>query len=305
MACEFLEKFFNGVPNDTSILEITHRSLTPGRIAVLSSSFSGSLPSSSSSSSSSRPSSSLPSSSMRLTSPLSLKRMSRRGDVLLPSAEQEEEMEGEEEGEGGGGEEEEQTRTDENPPLTPAATTSARPQVKKMGLEEEIIYRFVQHLISQDIHLVCFDFDRTIVDPRFTQEFIHPLNIYNRLSPLFIKLGKMLLENGFNITIVTFNINPNIEPAISGAFRTPINVFARDDHLAETGKSFHLDSAIKAYNSRMQIDDKNGLRPQNVLFFDDDDNNTEIATRSGYNCINNPNVICLDDLVRYIEETEH
>jgi hypothetical protein len=169
------------------------------------------------------------------------------------------------------------------------------------SLMGEILQRFVQHLIKQGIQLVCFDFDQTIVNTMYTPEFRTPENICKRISPLFIKLGKMLLDNGIAVSIVTFNVNPNIGPAVSNLLGTKINVFARNDSEIGTGKSWHLDSAIRAYNKSMEKDDRTGLRPQNVLFLDDDFENIKIATRAGYNCIPNPAVISLDDIVHYIE----
>jgi hypothetical protein len=193
----------------------------------------------------------------------------------------------------------------DEPPITDTGDggEEALMGTKKMGLEDEIIYRFVQHLISQGIHLVCFDFDMTLVDPVHTQEFYNSYNILRRITPLFYKLGLALLANAINIAIVTFNMNPEIEGAVSQLFQHPIKVYAREDSKLYTGKCWHLDNAIKAFNKRMHISDGVGIRPLNVLFVDDDPMNIEVATRAGYNCINNQHVISLDDLVRYIEKS--
>ena len=183
-----------------------------------------------------------------------------------------------------------------------ASNSSASLKQQPLKLEDEIIMRFVGHLKKQGVRLVCFDFDQTIVNTSYNHEFRTPANICRRVSPLFTKLGLMLLENGINVSIVTFNINPYIGPAISELLGTKIACFSRNDSETETGKGWHLDNTIKLYNSRMQIGDKMGIRPENVLFLDDDFENIKIAIRSGYNCIHNENVIRLDDLVHYIQE---
>lgn len=176
---------------------------------------------------------------------------------------------------------------------------------QRVSLEDEIINRFVDHLINLDIHLVCFDFDMTIVDPIYTPEFFNAENIMARITPLFYKLGMVLLNNAIDIAIVTFNMNQEIESAVSQMFQYPVKVYARQDHELFTGKGWHLDGAMRAFNKRMNISDKDGLRPTNVLFVDDDRVNIEIATRAGYNCINNRHVISLDDLVKFIESNDN
>jgi hypothetical protein len=172
---------------------------------------------------------------------------------------------------------------------------------KLIGLEHEILNRFIEKLKEQNIKLACFDFDMTVVDSVFTREFFCADNIILRLSPLFGKIADLLIDNKIEISMVTFNKNPEIQDAISSFIEYPVSVFAREDSRLHTGKGWHLDNAIRTFNKKNDITDKEGLRPSNVLFVDDDPINVEIATRAGYNCINNPNVISLDDLVKYIE----
>lgn len=165
--------------------------------------------------------------------------------------------------------------------------------------EDEIINTFIQCLKKNKIYLVCFDFDSTIVNTDYNPEFFDPNNVCKRITPLFYKIVRLLLSNKIDVSIVTFNLNPNIQRAML-SMKLPIKVFAREDSSLSTGKGWHLDNAMHFYNIKYNIDDRDGIRPSNILFIDDDPNNIEIAVRAGYRCINNPDVFTLNDLVMFM-----
>lgn len=172
-----------------------------------------------------------------------------------------------------------------------------------VGIEDRIIDEFISALVKKDVRLCCFDFDMTVVDPKYSYEFQTPQDVCKRLSHLFIKLAKKLLKSGIFVTIVTYNSSPLIKPSISSMIGYDTPVFSRDDHRLETGKAWHLDQAIQFCNSKFNTSDRFGMRPQNVLLIDDDPNNAMNAARTGFHVINNKSVICLDDLVGFINQS--
>lgn len=170
------------------------------------------------------------------------------------------------------------------------------------NIEAGIIDDFIALLVKKDINLVCFDFDNTIANPEYTEEYIEsPKNIAKRLSPLFIKLANKLNENFIYVAIVTFNMNRNIEPGVNCVLDIPAPVFAREDSRLATGKMWHLDSAIQYFNKRTNLNDDLGIKPINVLLIDDDPMNISNAKRQNYHTINNEQVITLDNLIRFVD----
>jgi hypothetical protein len=161
---------------------------------------------------------------------------------------------------------------------------------------DAIVGMFIRYLVSQEVKLVCFDFDGTMVDPIYTQEFFKPKNIANRVTPLFQRLVNAMLGNEIDVAIVTFNLNPCLQPAIKKCMNLPITVFARDDSRLGTGKLWHLKSAMSAYEEFF----KTSIKPRNVVLFDDDPVNVEIAIGMGFNCVHNKTVIKPEDLVGYM-----
>lgn len=174
---------------------------------------------------------------------------------------------------------------------------------EEIGLEQSIIKNFVNALKQKGIKLACFDFDDTIVNREYNREFNDPVNISKRLDRLFLKLAFHLMKNGIYITIVTYNLNPLIEDALKKTCQHRIPVFSRCDDQIKTGKTWHMDKSIQYCNHKLGVDYMNGLRSSNVILFDDNPENCEIAIRGGYNVVPNKSVITLDDLLRFIQSS--
>ncbi len=163
--------------------------------------------------------------------------------------------------------------------------------------DDVLVEEFIKNLLDKGIKLVCFDFDNTIVDSDYTEEFNHPKRIVNRISPLFFPLATLMLINDIDVAIVTFNLNPLIAEALQKVMKLPIHVYARDDSQKMTGKTFHLNLAMTAYEKKHE----QSIKPCDVLLVDDDPTNAAIAHRLGFNCINNQEIICPNDLIEFIE----
>lgn len=201
-----------------------------------------------------------------------------------------------------------------NPNASAGMNTGSRANaisnVADAELEEHIIQRFVNKLIAQKIYLVCFDYDDTIINTKeLSQEQIMATLkgdnfIYAHTSPLFFKLGTALLKHGIRIAIATYNGNPQIASAMTNLFGTHVPVYARADHLIETGKLWHLGQAIGEYNYRMKLTGKDGIRSHNVLLVDDSPINTDAAALNLYHVINNPRVISMCDIFNYLGESQ-
>ena len=169
---------------------------------------------------------------------------------------------------------------------------------KPVSFETKILDAFIEHLKKKEIHLVCFDFDNTLVDSQYGKEFYNPTNVRKRITPLFHKLVELLTANNIDISIVTYNMNPVLLHAFD-----PFPIFQREDSRLGTGKGWHLDSAMQCFNESRHLEDTNGIRSTNVLLLDDDPMNTQIATRSGFHCINNEHVFTLKDLAMFIKNS--
>lgn len=161
------------------------------------------------------------------------------------------------------------------------------------------------------IKLVVFDMDDTILDIH-TQGFLPNENkglytvddMVSHIMPYFLKLAPKLIDNGFYVGIATFHdraitrvpkykdlkagedvIVPMLQKALHShynqillACRNPelynklLAVDEKDEEPIKRDKSWHL---------RHLIDDT-GIRPDQVLFFDDSEPNIESALAQGY-----------------------
>ncbi len=173
----------------------------------------------------------------------------------------------------------------------------------RQSISDRIVMQFVRHLKKLGIKIVAWDFDDTIVDTDYTPEFYNPINICNRISPLFVTIAQKLLEADIGIAIVTYNDNPHIGPAVSHLLGIYTPVFARADHEIHTGKSWHLTETIQFFNQMLDIaDTPDKLTSKNVLLIDDQLPNISVAKINGYSCIACKKVITLDELVNFIDE---
>jgi hypothetical protein len=174
-----------------------------------------------------------------------------------------------------------------------------------MSLVDQIVHRFVKHLLSKGIKIVAWDFDETIAPAEFTVEYFNTQNICQRISPLFVKIATALLENNIGVAMVTYNSNPLIGPAVSSLLDTNIPVFFRADHEIGTGKGWHLTNVIRFYNDLLGIGGTpRMITSKNVMLIDDQPDNIDIALSNGYSCIHNKTVVTLDDFINFIEKGE-
>jgi hypothetical protein len=188
----------------------------------------------------------------------------------------------------------------------PVPTPTMIPMIDpNIGLENSIILQFVNTLKNKGIKVACFDFDDTIVDVNYNNEFDDPVNISKRVCSLFLKLARYLIENRIFVTITTFNGNPLISEALSKTCGYKIPVFFRQDHTIGTGKMWHIQQSLNYAHNKMKLNPLtgNGLQTSNVILFDDNPDNQIIARTMGCNVVDNQHVITLDDLLKFIQSS--
>ncbi|XP_062503565.1 uncharacterized protein LOC134180435 [Corticium candelabrum] len=169
--------------------------------------------------------------------------------------------------------------------------------------------RYIDHLASIDVRLVCIDFDQTLVDVHTEGKWTDTADkLAKRVRPRLKELIEDGLKRDFKLAIVTQSSQTDLirkvlkkcvkQDTSKIIIRGQDKTWDKIEGVARGGKQQHIASVMKELEGNRHL----ALEPRQVLLIDDDSYNTGVAMCFGMRALTFENEECLGKILKLVKE---